>query len=52
MPITEQQKAEFRQVFNAIDVDGSGELSAPEVLKIVQGQGCNCTLQHINSFLA
>lgn len=52
MPISDQQRAEFRQIFDAVDTDGSGELSAPEVLKIVQSQGCNCTLVHISNFLA
>ena len=51
MPISDQQRAEFRQIFDAIDADGSGELSAAEVLKIVQSQGCNCTIHQINTFL-
>ena len=52
MTLTDEQKAQFKEAFDAIDTDGSGSVDASELLGLVQAQGCNCTQQQIDSFLA
>lgn len=52
MPITDAQKEQFKEAFAAIDTDGCGEVCSEELMKLVQAQGCNCTMTQINSFLS
>ncbi|GAQ80989.1 calmodulin [Klebsormidium nitens] len=50
--LSEEEVAEFREVFNLVDKDGGGTLSAVEILELMKMLGLNFTEEEIQGMIA
>ena len=52
MNLTDQEIAEFREVFNLVDIDGGGSISAEELGKLMEIVGIKATPEELADMIA